>query len=440
MRRIMPWVCIALLGLLCLASSARADGAVVRGQVYNGTASATGALSGLTVRLYVFSGDSLQDTLRTATDTQGMFQFDGVRSGSGWSAVAVVDYAGVQYESRTIDLSLGAELNSDVAVYETTSDDSALQVGQGHLIIEMGVGQLEVVEAFFLENAGDRTYVGSEEVVPGRRATARVPLPASATDVSFALPGIAQAMVRTNEGFVDTRPITPGQHQYRLAYALPCPLATFEFARPVAYPTLALDVLIAVPGAEIATGGLESLGTREASGVSYTHLAAQSLDRGSEVRIGLNHLERATPSRPAAVPGTDASPLHLPRNWWVPVMPALAAAVLVAAAAWHLRRRQPEPLLVAPGQVQGAINDEIDGLLAEMAELDECYATGELAGRRYRSKRQIAKGKLLRLLGSLEDAVSDSSGYASRRTGPRTAQAVRPRGGSGRRRPGAQRG
>ena len=279
MSRIVRLTLAVIVGLLLVSIAVQAEVGLVQGQVINGTAGADTALGGLPVRLYLFSGNTLKDTQRTTTDAQGVFRFESVPTGSGRVGVAVVEYGGVEYESGLLDLSVGTDFNADIAVYETTVDASSLAVERSHLIIETGSGQLEVTEMVILSNVGDRTYIGSEEVIPGRRATALVLLPAGATDVTFSSAEVASAMVRTGRGFVDTRPIVPGQHEYVLSYALPCEGSTYNLLKPVAYPTTALDVLIAAPGVEVDAPALEELGTREASGASYLHLAGHSLDR-----------------------------------------------------------------------------------------------------------------------------------------------------------------
>lgn len=434
-----------LVGLLLLAGAVSAEGGVVWGHVYNGTAGAAGSLGGLPVRLYVFAGDTLKDTLRATTDAQGMFRFEGVPGSSGSLAVAVVEYAGVQYESAMLDLSAAPECNGDIAVYETTTDDSALQLAHSHLIVEMGAGQLEVAEVLTLENNGDRTYVGAGEVVPNRRATAQVPLPVGATDVAFSLQEVAEAMVRTGQGFVDTRPISPGRHQYRLSYVLPCKDTSYSLVKPVLYPLAAVDILIAAPGAEVEAPGLQNLGSREASGVSYVHLGGGSLAPGADVVIRLSGLGQPARTRADRAPSTGALGGAAGGGWRASLAPLLAVVMLAGGLVWHLARAAapgPAARKLAPA---AATEDERGRLLVEVADLDESFAAGDLSEARYRRRRQAAKGRLLELMLGAEDGEREPSPSrrvrrSDRPAGDRPGKEVRASDGARRGRPKPQRG
>ncbi len=431
---------VALVLFICLSPAAYAQGGVVEGQVVNGTAGMAAVQGDLPVRLYIYSGYALKETRQATTDAQGAFRFEGVPTGSGWAAIASVEYAGVEYEGTLLDLSTGTDFNSDLTVYETTTDSSALAVDRSHLIIEMGVGQLEVTELVILANSGDRTYVGSEEVVPNRLATARLALPTGATDVSFSSEQLASAMVRTGEGFVDTRPVVPGQQQYVLSYALPCEGSSYNLVKPIVYPTAAIDVLVDAPRAEVNARALVRLGTREAEGRSYQHLGGSDLAAGADVTIRFSGL--GTPSTAQAGRQGSAAPTGLAGGrWWLNLVPLLAVAALVPIVVVGLRRRAAEvwPL---PGQQTGAaVVAERDRMLATLADLDERYEAGQVEEAAYRKQRQAVKDELINLMLSPQgrecEARRKRDGRAPRRArDDRPRKEVRPRGGAAR--PGPQ--
>jgi hypothetical protein len=432
---------VAFAALLALPLPARAENGVVQGQVINSTAGSNTVLEGLPVRLFLYSGNTLRDTLETVTDGRGIFRFSNVPAGGGWTAVARVEYLGVEYGSVLLDLSVGTDFNGDILVYETTSDDSALRVERSHLIIEMGVGQLEVTEMIVLVNDGDRTYVGSEEVVPGKRATARVLLPAGATDVSVTTPQAASAMVRTGDGLADTRPVVPGQHEYVVSYALACDGPTFSLLKPVLYPTDALDVLVAAPGADVDAPVLERLGTRETSGATYEHLRGRSLPGDTDVVLRFRGLRQ-----PASVE-RDASRLQEvpvraePAPWTWGLLPLGTWALLALAVAHHLQRTKEEPLCPAAARTSVVMAKEARRVVGSIADLDERYDAGGLEETRYHTRRRELVERLLALLQSSrsgerhEERGRGASGARSR--GDRSRKAVRTSRGAVRRRPQA---
>lgn len=445
-RRLAPlaaaggWLAVAL--LLCLPLTAHAQaGGVVQGQVINGTAGTAPKLAGLQVRLYLFSGNTLKETRKADSNAQGAFRFDTVPTGSAWTAITSVEYAGVEYEGKPLDLTNGTDFSSDVTIYETTTEDQALKVDRSHLIIEMGVGQLEVTELVVLNNTGDRTYVGSQEVVPNRRATARVALPTGASDVSFSSEDVGGAMVRTGEGFVDTRPIIPGTQQYVLSYALPAEGSTYNLTKPIAYPTAAIDVLVDAPGAEVNAPSLNRLGVRQAEGRDYQHLGGQSLQKGADLTIrftGLGQPSSAQTSRQ----GSSGSVGTAQTPWWLNLVPLVALVALAPIVVLRLRRQDSEPWPLPRRQTATAIQSERDRLLAAITELDERYEAGQLDEGAYRKQRQAVKDELINLMLSPQSRESDAKGDRDARAtrgarDDRSRKEIRTRGGAAQRRPKA---
>lgn len=430
---------VAFLLLACWQIVARAEGGVVQGQVVNGTEGGAITINGLPVRLYLFSGGALKDTRRAITDAQGKFRFEGLPTGSGWSALATVEYAGIEYESGALDLSSGADLNADVAVYETTTDDSALKIEQRHLIVEMGPGQLEVTEYLILANTGDHSYIGSQEVIPNRRATARLALPSGATDVSFDPPELASALVRTGQGLVDTRPVIPGRQEYMLSYVLPVEGPTYNLLLPVLYPVDALDVLLNVPGAEVSAPSLERGGMREASGTTYLYFAGHSLNRGNDVALRLSGLGRpAPPAGETTAVGAAAGIVQ--RGWGWESVPLATLVALGGLLIVRLRRG----LFVESEQAAAAVETERKRLLAAIVDLDERYEAGEVEESAYRRQRQAKKKRLLNLVLGLqsrgmgrESAGAGRARASARRTDVRRRKEVRAHPRPVRRRPEA---
>ena len=421
---------------LGLAMVVHAEGGVIRGQVTHGTAGDHPSLGGLAVRLYLFSGNTLKETRWAHTDPQGVYRFDGLPTGGAWSAVATVQHAGVEYDSQTLDLVAGGELAGDITIYETTTDDSALRVDRSHLIIEAGEGQLEVTEQVILANTGDRTYVGREEIIPNRKATARLALPAGATDVSFEPRELASDMVRTGQGFVDTRPVVPGRQDYLFSYVLPVDASSYTLSKPLAYATGELDVLVHVPGVEISAPPLERLGTREASGVTYQSLVGRNLHAGSSVQVRLSGLGREASDRPEG--GQSSMPVaDGPRqSWWHRFGPLLLLPALLVPVAIRLHRS---------GRVGGGWmgdDGEREALLARVADLDEHYEVGEIGEPAYRKERAEVMNMLLSLAFGPQAEESECTGGESARRNARRADArprkeVRARSRAAQRRPKA---
>ena len=425
----------AVLGL-GLAIAVHADGGVIQGQVSNGTAGEHPPLAGLNVQLYLFTGNTLKEKRTTNTSATGVYRFDGLPTGGAWSAVTTVQYAGVDYASQTLDLAASSELTGDITVYETTNNDSALRVESSHVIIEAGKDQLEVTEQLILANTGDRTYIGSEEVIPNRRATARVALPAGAADVFFD-PQDTAAMIRTGQGFVDTRPIVPGRQDYLFSFILPVDSSLYTLAVPLPYATDALDLLVNAPGAEVNAPTMERLGTREASGVTYQYLAARNLNKGDELQVRFSGLGRGDTGQEATAAQSSVPAAEIvQRPWWYRFGPLLLLPALLTPVAIRLRRKAEE-------QIEQDNNVELRRLLlARLADLDDRYETGEVEAEAYRQDRVGLMAQLVHLsLGETmkegEHRVEASAPKNARRANARPRKEVRARGRTAERRPKA---
>lgn len=389
---------LALLLLTAAPSpKARADGAVVQGQIINGTAGAHAALGALPVTLYIFSGNTLAETRQATTDSTGTFRFSDLPAQAGHLAVASVRYSGVDYQSASIDLSAGTSASSDIIVYETTTDSARLSVERSHLIVRMGTGQLEIIEWIILVNEGDRSYIGSEEVIPGRRATVLLPLPAGASDVSFDDSAVAVSLVRTGQGYVDTRPIIPGTHEYLFSYALPCNGPAYDLLKPIAYPITALDVLIAAPGAEIDAPALEEKGSKQVTGTTYLYLAGRSLAAGSELALHFRNLGSAANPGDGGIASAPAATATAREPWWPLPLATLTLLSLLGLVWLHLSRQRASRL---PGNDRptGELEAECDRLLAALADLDETYEAAGINEERYRRQREEIKARLRALL------------------------------------------
>jgi hypothetical protein len=324
---------------------------------------------------------------------------------AGHLAVASVSYGGVDYQSASIDLSAETGISSDITVYETTTDSASLSVERSHLIVRMGTGQLEVIEWVILVNKGDRSYIGSEEVVPGRRVTVLLPLPTGATDVSFDDSAVAAALVRTGQGYVDTRPITPGTHEYLFSYALPCHGPTYDLLKPIAYPITALDVLIAAPGAEIDAPALEEKGSKQVTGTTYLYLAGRSLAAGSELALHFKNLGPAATPGDGNIESAPAATAIAREPWWPLPLAALTLLSILGMVWLHLHRQRASSL-PRNERPTGDLEAECDRLLAALADLDETYEAAGIDEDRYRRQREEIKARLRALLPHVPGRIS----------------------------------
>ena len=153
----------------------------------------------------------------------------------------------------------------------------------------------------------------------------------------------AQRFFETDEGFVDTWFLPPGQASGRLmfSYSLPYDPSGYDLVRDISYPLKALNVLVAEVGVAVTSDQLTLEGSRGMQGQSYLNLSGQNLSKGERLTLhfsgspGDKLLEgrEAMPAQPS-----QASNQSLLR-WAVLGLVVLAVGF---ALGYPLLRRQPK--------------------------------------------------------------------------------------------------
>jgi hypothetical protein len=274
--------------VLCLAPPVQifAQGqGVIEGQVVNGTANG-GPVEGLMVTLYVFAGVEERPSQTATTDAEGHFRFEGLDTEADYDYALLLNYEAVDYGSSLLTFSEGeTALSVPIQVYEPTESDEAVSIERAHLFIDFQEGNLLVGEMYLFSHYSDRTYIGVEEFVEGQRGTLHMSLPAGAEGLAFEDGELGQRFFETEEGFVDTWPLWPGQAsgQVMFSYVLPYEPSGYALVRDIPYPLKAINVLVADVGVDISSEQLTLEGSRGMEGQSYLNLSGQNLSKGERL-------------------------------------------------------------------------------------------------------------------------------------------------------------
>ena len=246
---------LALVFLLLLPSAALAQegGLELEGQVINGTQGG-GDVQGLVVALQGLlpSGQEVF-RLEAITGPGGNFLFSGVVPQEGYLYRPVVEYGKVRYygDGFTAQNLRGAFLA--MTVYEATETDDAIRyLQQTAVVVEMDqeAGLLRILEDTVVENAGDRTYIGSRDSA-GQVSTVRVPLPPLAFDV---VPGFgfgSQGYLVTEGTLADIAPLLPGQRDLIYSYSVAYIAPQHALTRAYPYPTGTVRLLVPTGSLEV---------------------------------------------------------------------------------------------------------------------------------------------------------------------------------------------
>ena len=260
---------------------------IIEGQVVNGTANG-GSMEGLTVTLRVFMGMEEQTSRTTTTDAEGRSRFEGLSTEADRVYTLLLNYQGVEYGSDLLTFSEGeATLFVSIKVYESIESDEVISIERAHIFVDFQEDSLVVGELYIFSNSSDRIYIGAEEVAEGRRGTLRLSLPTGAIGLAVDGGELGQRFFETDEGFVDTWFLPPGQSSGRLmfGYSLPYDPSGYDLTREIPYPLTAINVLVANVGVDVTSDQLTLEGSRGMQGQSYLNLSGQNLSKGERLTL-----------------------------------------------------------------------------------------------------------------------------------------------------------
>lgn len=291
MKRVYVLTIIFILSLGVFPTQALAQSqGVIEGQVVNGTANG-GSVEGQTVTLHVFVSMEEQPSQTAIADAEGWFRFEGLSTEADYGYMVRLNYGGVDYGGDLLTFSEGeTTLSVSIKVYDPIESDEVISIERAHIFVDFQEEKLLVGELYFFNNDSDKIYIGAEVVAEGRRGTLRLSLPSGAEGLAVEGGELGQRFFETDEGFVDTWFLPPGQSSGQLMfnYSLPYDPAGYDLIREAPYPLKALNVLVADVGIDVTSDQLISEGTRGIQGQSYLNLSGQNLSKGERLTIHLS--------------------------------------------------------------------------------------------------------------------------------------------------------
>jgi hypothetical protein len=174
------------------------------------------------------------------------------------------------------------ELVIEIPVYETTTSDQGVSVERAHIFVVASGSSLAVSELYVFANAGDRTYIGKDEL-QGRRPTSSFLLPEQSYDLKLDDGSLGGRFLATESGFVDTEPHWPGTTQVLFSYSVGCGAGGCDLGRIVLHPIAFLNVLIADTGVQVESKDLTFEGRGEAEGQTYVNYAGRNFAPGDRL-------------------------------------------------------------------------------------------------------------------------------------------------------------
>jgi len=366
---------------------ARPDLGEFRGRVLHGTAGGFVPADTI-VQLRYGNGDIGFRVAETTINADGRFQFEDI------PLAAEMDYAvGALYDGRLFSrrLSPGQDDEQTITIYDVTNDPLVVSVARIDLFIEpvtleeLGAG-LYISQMLTYRNSSDRIYTSGRGFDDGREAALLIQFPEGAKLLSGDAQGryvLIEDLEQLPDSVIDTLPVMPGElHDVILEYWLPyAGAAQFEQK----YNNL-IDAAVTVTLSNDLRVASDWLQQNDASGAGAEireYSGDLQMERDPQISFGISGLPFATSSDDGMVVTSES-------------LPALLLGIIALAGA----------LLGGIGLMKRRKNEtggEIDGLVAELARLEEDHDQGRINHDLYHHRRRELKARLAQLMGTTDE-------------------------------------
>ena len=364
------------------------------GQLVNGTANSE-LPAEMSITLYRLdeTAEGIRDeSFETTANADGRFSFDDVPFDPNSTYILSAIYRDRLFTGDVIPGT--ALLDGDpqtLTIYEPTEDPGVITITSVTTSVDAVGDGLQVLQEFVFENSSDRVYTNSLEISESAFASVVVGLPPGAVGLAFA--GASNRFVVSDEQgvVVDTVPVWPGRaHGIQLSYFVPYDDGAV-IEQPVYYR---LDgtvrLLLWPPTLGMTSTQLTAAGEQSLQGQPYAAYEGElTLSSGDVIAYELSGQTHSTTS-PQVTPASGNLPLLLIGGLLLEVV------LIVAVLYWYFRRRS---------RAQAAPPDNtalIDGLIRQIAELDDAHDAGDLDDADYERQRAALKARLAQLMNKNE--------------------------------------
>ncbi len=375
-KRIALLVIIFILSLSSSALAAEPGSGIIEGMVVNRTMGGS-SVADQDITLKTYLNDTEVNSSTAKTDAEGRFVFDGLSTEPGYSYDVTITFQQAEYYSEWLSFDEGETTKSvEVTVYNSTTSDEAIKIEMAHTVIYVEQGSLWVEEFLLFVNESDQTYIGSKEVAEGTRETLRFSLPSEATELQSGY-GLMECCIYTSEdGFVDTMPVLPGSKEVAYSYKVDYSSGTYTFSQRVNYPIFDYAFLIQGEAVQVTSDQLAAEEPMNIEGILFNHFSSKELAPDSTLVVSISGLPQTS-------------------NQGTVIWITLALVVLVVSSGFVYLRRKRKPQPVSP---EDNLDQRRQGLLAEIAELDDDFEAGKITEEVYRRLRAARKAELVELM------------------------------------------
>jgi hypothetical protein len=286
-------------------------------------------------------------------------------------------------------------------IYETTSDPTVLSITGVLTQISASAANLQITQIIQIKNSADKAFSSDQPISAGQYGSASLTLPQGATLLGFA--ETAQRYVVSSDGLTvtDTVPVLPDQESIlHVIYQMPYQESGVTFEQRFNYLLVGTAQLLIDPASVTATVNagsvpLTSLGARTMGTTAYQVYTG-------DVTLGKGETMRYVVSGSLSGTVTAAGTGGISRDLLVGLLIGGGLGLIVVGGIFLIRDRLAGQGRASGGkrtaQAENPNQAQIDGLIKELAGLDDQYATKKIGKAAYEKRRKELKAQIARLM------------------------------------------
>lgn len=369
---------------------------LITGQVIN--ASTNQPQGGIELVLHGIQNNEEILTLNATADESGHFTFEKLPTEHTLFYVIEGVYQDIAYigdEPGVFPPDQDPEAELTLKVYDTTTDNSAIDITQMHYLLSFSPNAVNVVQVFVVGNSGDKTYIGQN------RQTFEFALPPEAMGVTFQNDPGNVRFEETGSGYADTEPILPGEEGLTIAaiYDIPFFDNAITIEVPIPDDVASLDLLMQGQDVDLSSDQLQFAETREFQGNTFSIFSGDNLNEGDMLTLNLSGLDdlefAAPPNTPEheAILGNSSSVSQDTLLW---IMLGIGGVAVVLGGVVYPMTRPKTPII---DRAADDLETRRQRLLLTIARLDQVFEAGELDETVYQQARARYKAELVEIMG-----------------------------------------
>ena len=282
--------------LLIVQTSLTAQNGEIWGNIYNGSKDSS-LVKNAEVQFLVYQGHNLVDdsSYVKITNSKGKYRLTNLPVDSSLIYYPRLTYKSIVYYGNGVRVSLyQMKQQSDVVVYDNTSDKKDIFVPMEHLFLSHEKNIIKLKEIFLLNNRGNKTYMGQKTEDENVHYVLEFPLPAGYENLEILTPEARNSSTVKNGTLYDSALFSPGSKQYSYQLQIPYKGNEYQYTRQIIYPIGGVNVFIENPQLTVQGPGVQPMGDFNIKGKTYQHYSLKHLMPGMQLELTITNLPGKT--------------------------------------------------------------------------------------------------------------------------------------------------